>query len=107
MFVGSRRVRGGSMRGGGQSSHHEGPSLEDLAKAGVRVEVLQQLMPPGLEGNGLTKLLPLDQVTMKGEDLSGELYTELYSALIVDRPCMTTYIYTFRAHIRSVSHGPC
>ncbi len=78
MCVGSRRARGGSIRGGGQSSHHEGPSLEELAKTGVRVEVLQQLLPPGDEGSGLTKLLPMDQVTMKGEDLTGQLKINVF-----------------------------
>ncbi len=63
------------MRGGilPQSSS-DGPKLEDLVKMGVRVEVLQQLMPPGDGGSGLTKLLALDQVTMKGEDLTGQTH---------------------------------
>ena len=77
--VGGRRVRWGSVRGGGvmpQSSFGGGPSIEDLAKDGIRVDVLQRLMPSdstGAEGEGLRKLLPLDQVTMKGEDLTGWL----------------------------------
>ncbi len=64
------------MRGGilPQSSSHDGPKLEDLVKMGVRVEVLQQLMPPGDSGSGLIKLLALDQVTMKGEDLTGQTH---------------------------------
>lgn len=56
-----------------QSLSHDGPSLEELAKTGVKVEVLQQLMPSGEDGSGLTKLIQLDQVTMRGEDLTGQL----------------------------------
>lgn len=56
-----------------QSSSHDGPSLEELAKTGVKVEVLQQLMPSGEDGSGLTKLIQLGQVTMRGEDLTGQL----------------------------------
>ena len=65
------------MRGGKilQSFSSEGPSLEDLAKSGIKVGILQRLMPSDQdeEGDGgLRKLIALDQVTMKGEDLTGK-----------------------------------
>lgn len=75
---GGRRMRGGSMRGGKmpQSSSSEGPSLEELAKSGIKVDVLQRLMPANQDeegDSGLRKLIALDLVTMKGEDLTGKL----------------------------------
>ena len=68
-------MRGGKMP---QSSSSEGPSLEDLAKSGIKVDVLQRLMPADRdeEGDGsLRKFIALDQVTMKGEDLTGRFVT--------------------------------
>ena len=57
-----------------QSSSFGGLSIEDLLKDGIKVDVLQKLMPPDTTedgAEGLRKLLPLDQVTMKGENLTG------------------------------------
>ena len=70
--TGGRRVRGGSTRGSGglqQSVSNDGPSLEELAKMGIKVNVLQGLIPN--EDLADRQLLTLDQVSMKGEDLTG------------------------------------
>jgi len=71
--LGGRRVR--STRGGGIQGPvpSDGPGLEELLKTGVRVDILQTLIPR--EDLTDRQLLTVDQVTMKGEDLTGELIT--------------------------------
>lgn len=55
----------------------DGPSLEDLVASGIRVEVLQRLAPKDPDTVALKKLIPYDQITMRGEDLTGLLFAQL------------------------------
>lgn len=73
MTVGTRRIRGGRSL---QPSSEE-PNVEDLLKNDIKVDVIERLMPADLHtqsDNSLKKLAAFDQVTMKGEDLTGNLH---------------------------------
>ena len=88
---GGRRVRGGRGRISQTSSSPsmEGPSLEELISTGIRVDTLKQLMArketedsaadhedsSGDEGK-VKKLIALDQVTLRGEDLTSKLSSD-------------------------------
>lgn len=79
-------MRGGRGRVSQASSSPsvEGPSLEELISTGIRVDTLKQLMArketedsatedsSGDEGK-MKKLIALDQVTLRGEDLTSKL----------------------------------
>lgn len=85
---GGRRVRGGRGRVSGASSSSaspsvEGPSLEELISTGIRADTLKQLMARKETEDGATedsggdegkvkKLIALDQVTLRGEDLTSK-----------------------------------
>ena len=72
------------MQGPASSSSAEGPSLEELVSNGIKADTLKQLMTrereesseelDGGPGDGTTpkKLIALDQVTLRGEDLTSE-----------------------------------
>lgn len=57
----------------------EGPSLADLTSSGIKVEILQRLAPRDAVGDGekgaLRQLIPYDQLTVRGEDLTGVYVT--------------------------------
>ena len=64
-----------------ETSSMDGPSLDELISSGVKVDTLKQLLTKkkddssevlsGDEG-APKKLIALDQVTVRGEDLTGE-----------------------------------
>ena len=74
--------RGRVTQGPTSSSSVDGPNIEELVGSGVQVDVLKQLITkdkkevsseePSEEEGGLRKLISLDQVTLRGEDLTGE-----------------------------------
>ena len=83
---GGRRVRGGRGRISQATSFSpsaEGPSLEELISTGIRADTLKQLMArketedgaaedsTGDEGK-VKKLIALDQITLRGEDLTSK-----------------------------------
>ena len=87
---GGRRVRGGRARvmQGPSSSSAEGPSLEELVSSGIKADTLKQLMTReredisedldgGEHGTTPRKLIALDQITLRGEDLTSE-FTNVY-----------------------------
>ena len=61
----------------------EGPSLKELISTGIRVDTLKQLMASKEKEDGaedsnddegkVKKLIALDQVTLRGEDLTSKL----------------------------------
>lgn len=60
------------------TAHSEGPSLADLASSGIKVETLQRLAPQDPDGDigerrVPKQLIPFDQLTVRGEDLTGML----------------------------------
>lgn len=77
--IGARRVRGGRIRGVNlPAAHSEAPSLADLASSGIKVETLQRLAPQDPDGDTGERrvpkqLIPFDQLTVRGEDLTGML----------------------------------
>lgn len=85
-------MRGGRarmMQGSSPSSSiAEGPSLEELVSSGIRADTLKQLMTnkdtedddcedSSRDEGTLKKLVSLEQVTLKGEDLTGK-WTSAY-----------------------------
>lgn len=74
-------MRGGRtrfMQGSSPSSTVGGPSLHELVSSGIKVDTLKQLMAKdredgaeGIEGAPI-KLIALEQVTLRGEDLTSE-----------------------------------
>ena len=84
---GGRRVRGGRGRvsqAASSSPSAEGPSLEELISTGIRADTLKQLMARKETEDGATedstgdegkvkKLIALDQITLRGEDLTSKL----------------------------------
>lgn len=75
IISGGRRVRGRARAN--VLVRSEGPSLEDLAASGIKVDVLQHLAPKDPDTGALKKLIPYDQITMRGEDLTGLLFAQL------------------------------
>ena len=57
------------------AARSEGPTLADLSSSGIKVETLQRLAPLDAEGDGgkgtLRQLIAYDQLTVRGEDLTG------------------------------------
>lgn len=68
-----------SMQGPSPSSTVGGPSFHELVGSSIKVDTLKQLVAKdredGVEGNegALNKLIALEQVTLRGEDLTSEL----------------------------------
>ena len=69
------------MQGPASSSSVDGPNIEELLSNGIKVDTLKQLMTKNKEDvseesigeeGGLKKIISLDQVTLRGEDLTGE-----------------------------------
>ena len=78
-----------SMQGPSPSSTVGGPSFHELVSSGIKVDTLKQLMAKdredvaeGSEGS-LNKLIALEQVTLRGEDLTSKL---------TNRPCYITSV---------------
>ncbi len=79
-----RGGRGRISQGVASSPSVEGPSLEELISTGIRVDTLKQLLArkeaedsatedsSGDEGK-VKQLIALDQVTLRGEDLTSKL----------------------------------
>lgn len=74
-----RRGRGGRGRANApqQSS---GLSVEELSKMGIKMELVQKLIPPDPEMPTLRQLISLEQVAMKGEDLTGLMFAKFPSS---------------------------
>lgn len=81
-FPAGRRARGSRARGGAMpAAVHAVESLnpEELAASGIKVDTLKTLLQQTKEEGegegakaGPQKLISLDQVTMRGEDLTGK-----------------------------------
>ena len=71
--VGTHRGRGGRGRAN-KAAQSVGLSLSYLVASGVRVDVLQRLLPraEGEGEGGHRQLIPFDQVFLRGEDITGE-----------------------------------
>ena len=82
IFVGGRRIRGGRARGNfpQASLSADGLNAEELTKNGVKVDILKKLMlnrqeevdDGQIKSDNPPKLISLDQVTVRGEDLTSE-----------------------------------
>ena len=70
-----RRGRGGRGRAN-VPQQSSGPTIEDLSKIGIKVEMVEKLIPPYPEAPTMRQLIAMDQVAMKGEDLTGLMFAK-------------------------------
>ena len=84
-----RGGRGRINQASSSSPSVEGPSLEELISTGIRVDTLKQLMAKETEDSAedlsddeskVKKLIALDQVTLRGEDLTSKLANFKFSS---------------------------
>lgn len=85
----------------------EGPSLEELISTGIRVDTLKQLLArkeeaegsatKDLSGDGgkVKQFIALDQVTLRGEDLTSKLTKVNVSVSEIFSFCKYNELYTY------------
>lgn len=96
MFDLGRHIRGNRARGGALPQHAsaaEGLNAAELKGNGVKVETLKKLMLSGEEPKeSPPKLISLDQVTVRGEDLTGKVKSSVHASHYNN---IHTYIHTY------------
>lgn len=70
-----RRGRGGRGRAN-LPVQSGGPSIEELSLKGIKIEMVQKLIPPDPEAPAVRQLIVMEQVSMKGEDLTGLMFAK-------------------------------
>lgn len=73
-----RRGRGGRGRAN-VPQQTSGLSVEELSKMGIKMGLVQKLIPPDPEVPTLRQLISVEQVSMKGEDLTGLMFAKFPS----------------------------
>ena len=87
--VGTHRGRGGRGRA---TKAAQFVGLSDLVASGVRVDVLQRLLPRA-EGEGEGgQLIPFDQVFLRGEDVTGETIDTAAKCIYSHYAALTTHM---------------
>ena len=74
--LGGRRVRGGRARAN-VPARSDGPSLEELAESGIKVDILCCLTSKDSDTKATKALIPYDQLMVRGEDLTSLMFAQL------------------------------